>query len=75
MVYLKGLYLALELYLFMIYYLHPGYFHEGFEAAWLFTPALSSSAHSSLILPCLTSTEWLPQCHQLTETPVVWALN
>ena len=33
MVYLKGLYLALEFYLFMIYYLHPADFHEGFEAA------------------------------------------
>jgi hypothetical protein len=29
----KRPYLALEFYLFMIYYLHPVYFYEGFEAA------------------------------------------
>lgn len=37
MTYLKGLYLALEFYLFMIYHLHPAYFHEGFEGAKLFS--------------------------------------
>jgi hypothetical protein len=33
MAYLKSLHLALEVYLFITYYLHPVSFHEGFEAA------------------------------------------